>query len=288
MEPIQISLVAGRYLLFDINVVTYLRRTYNICGVLIGGIPQVPQQNVFNGLPVELLPEEAKILVEKEVAYIVDDVAWHTQRYNTIKDSDRQQYLDKMKTEGEEAQAVAEESARKRTATAIARHAMLNAGSRKPADDARPESSKVEGTLFEDERPASRASNSSASARGPWAVTPSTSGALQSSSRSETQQSSPPVPSSYPLFKHLHSQNYFLTPGLRFGCNYTVYPGDPLRFHSHFLATGYGWNEEIPLLDLVGGGRLGTGVKKGFLIGGENVEADGGEVRTFCIEWGGM
>ena len=66
------------------------------------------------------------------------------------------------------------------------------------------------------------------------------------------------------------------------------------------------WDEEIDLLDLVGGGRLGTGVKKGWLIGGvekkeqvgEGAEGvgegarkgvDGGAgVRTFCIEWGGM
>ena len=86
-----------------------------------------------------------------------------------------------------------------------------------------------------------------------------------------------------------------------------MYPGDPLRFHSHFLANGLGWDEEIGLLDLVGGGRLGTGVKKGWLVGGrveveggggDGVEggdhggdADGareGKVRTFCIEWGGM
>jgi len=96
-----------------------------------------------------------------------------------------------------------------------------------------------------------------------------------------------------------------------------VYPGDPLRFHSHFLAVGFGWDEEIELLSLVGGGRLGTGVKKGFLVGGKvekgEVEVNGekdveavvegveqgkgkgegagegtGEVRCFCIEWGGM
>jgi tRNA-splicing endonuclease subunit Sen34 len=53
------------------------------------------------------------------------------------------------------------------------------------------------------------------------------------------------------------------------------------------------WNEEFDLLDLVGGGRLGTGVKKGFLIGGEEPKEelshrDDGNVRAFCIEWGGM
>jgi tRNA-splicing endonuclease subunit Sen34 len=82
-----------------------------------------------------------------------------------------------------------------------------------------------------------------------------------------------------------------MMPGLRFGCNFNVYPGDPLRFHSHFLATAYKFDEEIPLLDLIGGGRLGTAVKKGFLIGGKDTDEElksEGSMRTFCIEWGGM
>ncbi|KAI7113873.1 hypothetical protein KC352_g34850, partial [Hortaea werneckii] len=103
----------------------------------------------------------------------------------------------------------------------------------------------------------------------------------------------PAVPSSYPLYRHLHENDYFMSPGLRFGCQYTAYPGDPLRFHSHFLCNGMGWDEEFDLMKLVGGGRLGTGVKKGYLIGGEeeekaNGESGNGPVRTFCVEWGGM
>lgn len=82
-----------------------------------------------------------------------------------------------------------------------------------------------------------------------------------------------------------------MMPGLRFGSNFNVYPGDPLRFHAHFLANAYEFDEEISLLDLIGGGRLSTGVKKSFLIGGEDPEADsesGRKMRTFSIEWGGM
>ena len=78
-----------------------------------------------------------------------------------------------------------------------------------------------------------------------------------------------------------------------------AYPGDPLRFHSHFLCNGLEWDEEFDLLGLVGGGRLGTGVKKGFLIGGradglndaDSKKSDidsGSAVRSFCIEWAGM
>ena len=128
----------------------------------------------------------------------------------------------------------------------------------------------------------------------------------------ESRSLLPPAPASYPLFAYLHSRGFFMTPGLRFGCQYTAYPGDPLRFHSHFQATCYGWDEEVAVLDLVAGGRLGTGVKKGFLVGGAVVgnggsadaggeevgdgdghgDGDGGvngmEVRAFCIEWAGM
>lgn len=98
-----------------------------------------------------------------------------------------------------------------------------------------------------------------------------------------------PAPSrtSYPLYKHLHANSYFLSPGLRFGCQFMAYPGDPLRFHSHFVVTGLGWDEEIEMRDIVGGGRLGTGVKKAWMVGGEDKDKPG-TVRTFCVEWGGF
>lgn len=82
-----------------------------------------------------------------------------------------------------------------------------------------------------------------------------------------------------------------MSPGLRFGCRYVAYPGDPLRFHSHFLVDGKRWDDKFSLLDLVAGGRLGTGVKKGFLLGGVDESkpvGEGDSVRTFTVEWAGM
>lgn len=98
----------------------------------------------------------------------------------------------------------------------------------------------------------------------------------------------PEVPSSYPVYAHLHSLGYFLSPGLRFGCQYMAYPGDSLRFHSHFLVSGLEKDQEFNLMEIVSGGRLGTGVKKGFLLGYAEDPADASSVRTFSIEWAGM
>ena len=89
-----------------------------------------------------------------------------------------------------------------------------------------------------------------------------------------------------PFVRYLQRTGYYMTPGLRFGSMYSVYPGDPLRFHAHFMANEYGWEEEFSMLDIVGGGRLATAVKKAFLIGGKPEE--GGEIKTFSIEWASM
>lgn len=97
--------------------------------------------------------------------------------------------------------------------------------------------------------------------------------------------------SSAALRAYLADRGYYTTPGLRFGGALSVYPGDPFRYHAHFVATSYGWDEPIKLLDVVSTGRLATGVKKGLLIGGakpakKKTDGDGGTmVRTFTLEW---
>jgi len=287
-EPILISLVAGRYLLFDVDVVTYLRRTHRICGTPIGTIPRSPQQNVFSGLPMELMPEEAKLLVEQGVAYIMDDHAWHKEHFAS-EGPRRSQYMDAVQSLGLRASRAAEIELQTRKELALGKQAAL--GARNLSSD--PTATHKTGdqdpeSLFNTERPLSRVSNRSNS-NVPWAVTPTTSHSF-SSPDDLKYQADISVPSSYPLFAHLHSKGYYMWPGLRFGCNYNVYPGDPMRFHAHFDAVSFAWNEEIDLMHLVGGGRLGTRVKKAFLIGGKDDDKpeEINPVRTFSIEWGGM
>ena len=320
-----------RYFLYDINVITWIRKAHHVLGVLIGTLPQIPQQNVFLGLPLELMPEEVRLLSEKGLAYIVNDVQWHKQGLQIASSDQKDAFRRSLARECHEAAKASErrkltsaEQARKKLklkdlpSQAIFEENALNETPRTNDDG----SELLFGSL--DPHKASSLSDitSLSNIQHRWTITPPTSYPPLPAPPFDPQIPSPNVrQSSYALFRHLHDLDYYMAPGLRFGCQFLVYPGDPLRYHSHFLAVGLDWDEEIDLLDIVGGGRLGTGVKKGWLLGGvqgrereslkrTQKEAPIGslidsrdpeetekrqllqqyvpKVRTFCIEWGGM
>ncbi|KAB8228195.1 tRNA splicing endonuclease subunit SEN34 [Aspergillus alliaceus] len=301
--PIPISYIAGNYYLFSIDAVTYLRREYHICGVLIGTLPQIPQQNVFLGLPLELMPEEARLLVEKGVACIVDEVKVQNQGMKALMEEDRQKYLRELEFQGIQAtrlQTSRKEQLRDKTLKKLEEKKAKAAKSKQTSEIS--ESERAVGDepksdpsleLFGgNSQTTSRRTSTSLNPENAMGITPATARPpLPAEPSAEQLLPLPQVPSSYPLFAHLHAGGYFLSPGLRFGCQYLAYPGDPLRFHSHFLVASAEWDEELDLMEIVAGGRLGTGVKKGFLIGGAEKKedpADAENVRTFSIEWAGM
>ncbi|KAJ5213680.1 hypothetical protein N7449_000849 [Penicillium cf. viridicatum] len=306
--PIPISYVSGRYLLFSIDAVTYLRREHHICGVLIGTLPQIPQQNVFLGLPLQLMPEEARLLVDKGVACIVDEAKAHD-GMNTLLEEDRRRYLRDLESQGlhvsriqldrkernreQTLKKIEEKKAKASAATAAQPPTVPDDAASTPS----PKNAAIVDLFNAEDRSSSPSTPSTTvPPQGATAITPATSYPPLPAPSPSSYLKAPAVPPSYPLFAHLHSKGYFLSPGLRFGCQYMAYPGDPLRFHSHFLVVSYDWDQNINLMDLVVGGRLGTGVKKGFLIGGAQKEIDEVDseadrvdtVRAFSLEWAGM
>ncbi|KAL8793658.1 MAG: hypothetical protein Q9195_003707 [Heterodermia aff. obscurata] len=309
----RISRAVERYFLFSADTITWLRREHHILGVLVGTLAQVPQQNVFLGIPLELQPEEARLLVERGLAYIVDDYQWHRKIYDEMTKEEKEAYKASLRQEGEDLARASIAKSQKASEQALRRRTQqrsqdsdrtVNMDSRSTPVDLDADNEEVGDSLFSPSapetapslRPPSRTSFAHIT---PYSVTPTSSNQLLPTPPTTPSLDLPTVKhSSYALFKRLHTADYFLSPGIRFGCQFLVYPGDPLRFHSHFLAVSADWDEEIDLLDLVGGGRLGTGVKKSWLIGGPSVNENedresgdpgvGEEVRSFCIEWGGM
>ncbi|KAK9235345.1 hypothetical protein V1525DRAFT_434783 [Lipomyces kononenkoae] len=251
-DAIPVSVIDGEYFVFDIDAVKRLRNDHHIAGILVGTLPQVPQQSVFLGLPVQLMPEEVALLIQQGVARIIDEGRSHEPILvadgNNIDEAAARLKINEIESAGNEPQGSLV-SYTTPTISTVDKCAL-------------PESS-VD-TIFETPR--------------------------------------------FHVYKYLHQKGYFISPGLRFGSHFLAYPGDPLRYHSHYLVRGVRYDEEFSLLDLVGSGRLGTGVKKAWMVGAHvphdqqgkiaalrhanrndsegNESSD--EVVSFCVEWAGF
>lgn len=408
---IPITIIAGRGLIFDIEDVILLREKYHVCGVLGGVLPQFPQQNQFLGLPLVLMPEEVKYLVEEVGAgYLVDDPKAHEFAISTFGSDDQEQLQERLakdykaqnmehkvqalmmrrqalekkaagkgqkkkqkgktgdqnsknseknqstsdKKSTEESQSVSESTQKelKEPSNTISAEEQefiehgfkdlkiteeeLKMINNIPSTAGRfyeiPTSTKEKPeylpaySFYQDQYQPQHAYDREAVIRqvnenyqelqGNSALEdedniekPDSSSNVNSKAEGSTHEntlpklstlSSPhvikPNQAGYEAFKYFHSQkgyhgennkdaavNFYLTPGLRFGGQYVAYPGDPLRYHSHHIVTGKEYNEKFKIMDIIGGGRLGTTVKKTWFVGAKNPEND--KYNGFCVEW---
>jgi tRNA-splicing endonuclease subunit Sen34 len=236
-EPFPVFRVAQKYLIYDVHTVSYIRREHNICGVLIGGLPQASQQNVFLGLPLELMPEEARLLVEKGVAYIVDDVAKHKHAFldHGLGEEERKAFHAALRKRGLAAATEAARRTETRKKAALKQKSHRENWNDLPDDMLKP-SHKAEAaenqldTLVEhnggDHDDAlfaqcpTRSPQNANKARSfeTFAVTPATSYPPLASAAESADRQVPEASHSYPVFRYLHErEGYFLAPGLRFG-----------------------------------------------------------------------
>ncbi|KAI5951870.1 SEN34 [Candida jiufengensis] len=66
-------------------------------------------------------------------------------------------------------------------------------------------------------------------------------------------------------YNFLINQGFYINPGLKFGGDFVIYPGDPLRYHSYSTIKF----EFIDCYEIISGGRLATSVKKNLILMGE-------------------
>lgn len=207
-----IPIIDGKGYLFDLEVVKRLREEYHICGLLVGLLPQFPQQNVFMGLPLQLMSEEVQYLIKKNVVQLVNNTDYHLYYFASSEMKNSSQTV-AMTTTFDDGQ----------TNFVMCRNAVA----------------------YEE-----------------------------------------PQQNAYAMFEFLLNQGLYCMPGLRFGCQFLAYPGDPLRYHAHYSCRGLEWDEKFDILDIVGNGRLATAVKKCWVVGAQPEEDD--NYRAFSIEWAGF
>ncbi|VVT47225.1 uncharacterized protein SAPINGB_P001605 [Magnusiomyces paraingens] len=384
-DKIPIAVVNGRGLVFDVRDVARLRAQYHICGTLTGVLPQFPQQNVFMGLPLELMPEEVKYLVEEvDGAYLVDDGRVHDLALWTFDERDEQVLQEKenvlrreqvwahtvqsiknrrealrkrgitqnadeslvmyrdMALTAEEVKIVEKMEAAGEAAGAsgVQFHAIATATNERPeqlpaykmyrsmygtrerydreravrqaARKASREAAREAASIARDQDEKEEEGETEVKEVSETGVKGSSEGVnLKEENNNEDKDDgkddseddsedeslcgdvvkatmdSPhvmePDPAAYAIYKYFQQQvpygnsetpspgesvGYYLSPGLRFGGQFVAYPGDPLRYHSHHIVTGVGYDEKFKIMDIIGGGRLGTAVKKTWFIGG--------------------
>ncbi|KAJ3508748.1 hypothetical protein NLJ89_g5583 [Agrocybe chaxingu] len=316
---------------WDVDDIAAIRSKHHICGVLTGTLPHLSQQNVFLGVPLVLMPEEAVLLVEIGAAVLIDDPTAYKQPTAPQLQHWSQEQQDSIKTQLAHAETkVVQES--KQAGRAMSEEALLKRKAREERKRAQA-SAKAAAEAAEDGDPSAllaAASPLSTAASSTEQDTRISATPEPTTSLPENPQKGSSIPYTvvipasssslewydadactyttiesakaagiwdYPsnlsqrarcgVFKDLWKQGYFMGGGIKFGGEYLVYPGDPLRYHSHFTATVI----ESPVaslrpMEIVAHGRLGTATKKAHLLCGWDDEKE--EASYISIEWAGF
>ncbi|SCU82422.1 LADA_0C05160g1_1 [Lachancea dasiensis] len=264
----------GIAMVFNIDHIRELRNL-GFAGILAGTLPSAAQQNAFLSVPLRLMAEEALWLVENGRAFFIAGsevviAAIQTLSLQEMKLAERK--LDNF---------FAEQRAFKQV-----RHQEKLQQLGLSSEMSRTSESLLESSLFV-ETP----NSSDLIARRVKANQfdcPEIQRALCGQLRRNCKN-----PGDYYVYKALKCDGYYLSPGARFGGRFIAYPGDPLRYHSHMTvqpALNY-QNDPLDLLQVVSGGRLGTGVKKLWVVAGVRAQVEAATeeaVSFFSIEWAGF
>ncbi|OJA13717.1 hypothetical protein AZE42_02940 [Rhizopogon vesiculosus] len=308
--PILLRVSNFRAYVWDVDDINTLRSHHRICGILTGTLPHLSSQNVFLGLPLQLMPEEVVLLVENGIAVLADDPSAHhspspslLKLWQEERLSDARQQIalteEKESIEASNAnRAMSESAQRKRKEREERRaHATVNTAPNIPMDDSPspPPISENPSRLAVEESPDRAVVMPSA----PYTVhVPASSSRLawyapHSHLYSSIEAGIWKYPSTLQerarcgVFRSLWEQGFYMGVGIRFGGEYLVYPGDPLRYHSHFVASVIeAPGAALRPMEIVAHGRLGTGTKKAHLLCEWNDETK--VVSYFSVEWAGF
>ncbi|KAL1756515.1 hypothetical protein FB107DRAFT_211169 [Schizophyllum commune] len=302
MAPVRISISNRRAFIWDVDDIATVRSHHRICGLLTGTLPRLAQQNAFLGVPLVLMPQEVTLLVEKGFAVLVDDALAH--RFPSPEEAVR--WADAQAPDIESQLAAADELSRNRQ-TNVADKSMSEEAIRKrkereakraakaqqsedtavfvppPEEPTAPPAQPSQASIFTISLPAS-------SSGLPWYEPENKTYTTLEAAREAGLWTYPETlqdRAQYGVFRDLWEQSYFMGIGIRFGADYLVYPGDPLRYHSHFAATVIE-SPDAPMrpMEIVAHGRLGTATKKAHLLCSWDDEKR--TVSYLSIEWAGF
>ncbi|XP_040181617.1 tRNA-splicing endonuclease subunit Sen34 isoform X2 [Rana temporaria] len=309
-SKIVIHLLEGNAFVWNIEDARKIRETHGLVGKLVGALVRKPQQNSRLGLPLGLLPEETRLLVEIGAATLVrgsfkekehadpsDLPPESTSLSTTVHEEESSKaevetFKNFLQNSYEEQRRLALEE-KKRTLESMSESIMKGRSKRKRRHGEQEEESMESSSLGPIKELQNLENTFLFPEEAMMVQIPTARTNVHSKEEVDLCKASLDWP--YPgqtkhelrfkVLRDLWQKGYYLTSGSKFGGDFLVYPGDPMRFHAHYIAICFPQDEEIPLRDIITAGRLGTNVKKTVLLCSSNEE---GLVTYTSLQWSGL
>ncbi|KAM8903660.1 tRNA-splicing endonuclease subunit Sen34 isoform 2-T3 [Spinachia spinachia] len=251
-------------------------RAQGLVGALLGSLPRVPRQNLKLGRPLLLLPEEEELLTERQAAAALPSTAYQDGEGAELRLQVTQHLEDQQRSYEEQSILALEDR----------KSALLRAmtSSHTESDDEALQS-RLEVLEQSFTFPSSAQAVQVSTARAGLSYRPEARTPLQARWPIRGHDKPSCHTARYQVFRDLRGRGFYLTSAGKFGGHFLVYPGDPLRFHAHFIAICLSLEEPVCLLDLLAVARLGSNVKKTVLLCSPGPD---GRVRYTSLQWSGM
>ncbi|KAL7870436.1 hypothetical protein SRHO_G00079330 [Serrasalmus rhombeus] len=283
---ISISFCGGAPFLWRAGDIKRAREEDGVVGALVGCLARQPRQNVQLGRPLEVLQEEACLLLERRRAAAAAAVQHKdNQKNEESRLKAVQVYQARLERSYEEQCHLALEDKKAVLQRVMNEEQNDHSGNGGTEQAVRERLSSLEKNFC---FPRSAMAVQLCTARAGFGHCPeefsflATDWPMPRDERSETR---------FRVYRDLRRKGFYLTSAGKFGGDYLVYPGDPLRFHSHFIALCLSMDEQSPLCDILTIARLGSNVKKTVLLCSPRDLSDGeveGEVVYSSLQWSGM
>jgi tRNA-intron endonuclease len=87
----------------------------------------------------------------------------------------------------------------------------------------------------------------------------------------------------YKVYRDLRENNFIVTPGIKFGCDFAVYKHGPGLEHAPYMVSVKKEDEDLTATEIVKAGRLATTVRKRFIVAIPDAET--GKIQYLIFKW---
>lgn len=232
---IKLIFIHGNIFVYDVEDWSTLRKTHRIVGNIIGSTSSIPS------LPLKLMPEEALLLVEKELAGI-----WENRNTDTALPEPAANLEDSLL----ESQQKEYKEIRKNQLLSLIDNIVQkrrSMGDQRSKDEILNEEINRSSTVTKENMI--------------WPIF--LKDPIQSLSAVSTDLiSSQTTTLRLVIFKDLWERGYYITSGEKFGGHFLVYFGDPIAYHAIFIVKCVDSETNFSPTELISFGRLGVSVRK--------------------------